>query len=215
MLTFGIGALAAAIPAPKARAYPSRPDTPPPPAPPPTAPVAGTQTGGFLFHDEFDGPAGSAPDPSKWAISSNRTPIKNPVGFDRPEFWGQYRNTRENVFLDGNSNLVLRATNDENTYFGGLVSGNWRGGIGTTWEARIKLNCLTGAPGQLGGCPTTFPAARAKSTCSSGRAGSTSGRTTQTARSRTSAFPRPASRTSTTPSASGRSTTRTTTCSRC
>jgi beta-glucanase (GH16 family) len=144
MLTFGIGALAAAIPAPKARAYPSRPDTPPRPAPPPTAPVAGTQTGGFLFHDEFDGPAGSAPDPSKWAISSNRTPIKNPVGFDRPEFWGQYRNTRENVFLDGNSNLVLRATNDENTYFGGLVSGNWRGGIGTTWEARIKLNCLTG-----------------------------------------------------------------------
>jgi beta-glucanase (GH16 family) len=132
--------------------------------------VAGTQTGGFLFHDEFDGPAGSAPDPSKWAISSNRTPIKNPVGFDRPEFWGQYRNTRENVFLDGNSNRILRATNDENTYFGGLVSGNWRGGIGTTWEARIKLNCLTGAPGQLGGCPTTFPAARAKSTCSSGMA---------------------------------------------
>lgn len=66
------------------------------------------------------------------------------MGFDRPEFWGQYRNTRENVFLDGNSNLVLRATKDGDKYFGGLVSGNWRGGIGTTWEARIKLNCLTG-----------------------------------------------------------------------
>jgi beta-glucanase (GH16 family) len=144
MLTFGIGALAAAIPTPKASAYPSPPETPQRPVPAPTAPAPGVQTGSFLFHDEFDGPAGSAPDPSKWAVSANRTPIKNPVGFDRPEFWGQYRNTRENVFLDGNSNLVLRATKDGDKFFGGLVSGNWRGGIGTTWEARIKLNCLTG-----------------------------------------------------------------------
>jgi hypothetical protein len=49
-----------------------------------------------------------------------RTPIKNPVGFDRPEFWGQYR--AQNVFLDGNSNLVLRATREDNTYFGGLAT---------------------------------------------------------------------------------------------
>ena len=125
MMTFGIGALAAAIPAPTAHAHPTRP------APVPHAPAPGSQTGGFLFHDEFDGPAGSAPDPSKWVVSTNRTPIKNPVGFDRPEFWGQYRNSRENVFIDGNSNLVLRATKDGNNYFGGLVSGNWRGGIGT------------------------------------------------------------------------------------
>jgi beta-glucanase (GH16 family) len=117
MLTFGIGAIAAAVPAPQAGATPS--------APVPIAPVAGAQTGSFLFHDEFDGPAGSAPDPSKWAISSNRTPIKNPVGFDRPEFWGQYRNDRENVFVDGKSNLVLRATKDGDSFFGGLISGNW------------------------------------------------------------------------------------------
>jgi hypothetical protein len=115
MLTFGIGALATAIPAPKARAYPSRPETPPRPAPPPTAPAPGAQTGGFLFHDEFDGPAGSAPDPAKWVVSSNRTPVK-----DR----------RENVFLDGKSNLVLRAIRDGDKYFDGLVIGNWRGGIG-------------------------------------------------------------------------------------
>jgi hypothetical protein len=43
MLTFGIGALAAAIPAPKAGADPSRP------APPPSAPASGAQPGGFLF----------------------------------------------------------------------------------------------------------------------------------------------------------------------
>ncbi|EUA85823.1 glycosyl hydrolases family protein 16 [Mycobacterium ulcerans str. Harvey] len=58
---------------------------------------------------------------------------------------GQYRDNRQNVFLDGNSNLVLRATRSGNDYFGGLVHGLWRGGIGTTWEARIKFNCL--APG--------------------------------------------------------------------
>src|SRR5882757_5520323 len=78
------------------------------------------------------------------AQSSNRTPVRNPVGFDRPEFWGQYRDSRENVFLDGKSNLVLRITKDGDKFFGGLISGNWRSGIGTTWEARIKLNCLTG-----------------------------------------------------------------------
>jgi beta-glucanase (GH16 family) len=140
MLTMGIGALAAAIPVPKARAYPSPPDAPAGRVPVPAAPP-GAGTGGYLFYDDFAGPAGSAPDPGRWTVSSFRTPIKNPIGFDRPEFWGQYR--PENVFLDGKSNLVLRATSDGNTYFGGLVSGNWRGAIGTTWEARIKLNCLT------------------------------------------------------------------------
>src|ERR1700680_993369 len=93
MLTFGIGAIAAAVPTPHASATPL--------VPAPAAPAPGAQTGSFLFHDEFDGPAGSAPDPSKWVISSNRTPIRNPVGFDRPEFWGQYCNDRENVFVDG------------------------------------------------------------------------------------------------------------------
>lgn len=124
----GFGALAAAMPAPEA----------------PAAPATGA-AGGYLWHDEFDGPAGSAPDASKWQVSNFRTPIRNPVGFDRPEFWGQYRDSRQNVFVDGKSNLVLRATKDGNQYFGGLVHGLWRGGVGTTWEARIKFNCL--APG--------------------------------------------------------------------
>lgn len=113
----------------------------------PTAPAGaapGRSSGTYVFHDEFDGPAGSAPDPSKWVVAKQRTPIKNPAGFDRPEFFGQYRDSRHNVFVDGHSNLVLRATRDGGGYFGGLVSGIWRGAIGTTWEARIKLNCLTG-----------------------------------------------------------------------
>lgn len=143
MMMAGFGALAAALPAPTAWADPSRPAAPAGPTPAPAAPAAAT--GGLLFHDEFDGPAGSVPDPSKWQVSNHRTPIKNPVGFDRPQFFGQYRDSRQNVFLDGNSNLVLRATREGNRYFGGLVHGLWRGGIGTTWEARIKFNCL--APG--------------------------------------------------------------------
>ena len=76
MMIAGFGALAVVMPAPKAGA----------------APVA--SSGGYLFHDEFDGPAGSAPDRSKWVISNHRTPIRGPVGFDRPEFFGDYRDSR-------------------------------------------------------------------------------------------------------------------------
>ena len=141
MLMIGVGAVAASTSQPEARAVPAQPQAPVDPAP--AAPPGATPSTGFLWHDEFDGPAGSAPDRSKWTVSNFRTPIKNPVGFDRPEFWYQYRDNRENVFLDGNSNLVLRGTRDGNTYHGGLVHGNWRGGINTTWEARIKLDCQT------------------------------------------------------------------------
>ena len=55
-----------------------------------------------------------------------------------------YRDDRRNVFLDGNSNLVLLATRDfGGQYYSGKLRGNWRGMINTTWEARIKLDCLT------------------------------------------------------------------------
>ncbi|NDJ91473.1 1,3-beta-glucanase, partial [Mycolicibacter kumamotonensis] len=149
MLMLGAGALAAAAPNPLARAIPVPPRAPGDPSQPPSgpadpaAPTAAAKPGGYIWHDEFDGPAGSAPDRSKWTISNHRTPIRRPVGWDRPEYFYQYRDSRQNVFLDGKSNLVIRATRDGNTYFGGLVHGNWRGGIGTTWEARIKLNWQT------------------------------------------------------------------------
>lgn len=114
LLLAGFGALSSALPAAPAGAAPGR------------------SSGAYVFHDEFDGPAGSAPDRSKWVVAKQRTPIKNPAGFDRPEFFGQYRDSRQNVFVDGQSNLVLRATRDGGGYFGGLVSGIWRGAIGTT-----------------------------------------------------------------------------------
>jgi beta-glucanase (GH16 family) len=229
MIMAGFGALAAVISTPEATAAPA------------------TAGGSYLFHDEFDGRVGSAPDPSKWVVSGHRTPIKNPTGFDRPEFFGEYRDSRQNVFVDGKSNLVLRATRDPNSYFGGLVSGTWRGAIGTTWEARIKLNCLTAGcwpawwlsnddPGRSGevdlmewygngdwpagttvhanpdGSPSTQ---RGIPGASPGiGAASTSGKTSWTARHRTSAFRRPASRISTIRCACGRSTTSATPCFR-
>jgi beta-glucanase (GH16 family) len=43
----------------------------------------------------------------------------------------------------GNSNLVIRATREDGRYVSGKIVGTWWGGIGTTWEARIRFNCLT------------------------------------------------------------------------
>jgi beta-glucanase (GH16 family) len=134
MLMAGFGAVAAALPMPAAGATPTRPQ----------APAPNATTPAYLFHDEFDGPAGSAPDASKWHMAQRRELIKNPVFWDRPENMGQYSDDRQHVFLDGKSNLVIRATRDnKNKYVSGKVIGNWWGGIGTTWEARIKFNCLT------------------------------------------------------------------------
>ena len=139
----GISALAAAIPFPEAGAYPSGPDLPADRVPPPAAPPGSAAQGTYLFHDEFDGPAGSAPDPSKWSVSRARESMQDPTFWELPENVGQYRDDRRNVFLDGKSNLVIRAAKDGPTYYGGKVFSPWEGGIGTTWEARIKLNCLT------------------------------------------------------------------------
>ena len=136
LLIAGVGALSAAIPIPQAGADSRLPHAPA--APPPAAPQ-----GAYIFHDEFDGVAGSTPDPSKWTVARAREPMKDPTFWERPENVGQYRDDRQNVFVDGKSNLVLRAAKDGNTYYSGKVQSPWHGGIGHTWETRIKLNCLT------------------------------------------------------------------------
>jgi beta-glucanase (GH16 family) len=120
----GMGMLAAAAArVPEAQAYPS----------PPAAPAAGG--GGFIFQDEFDGPVNAAPDPGKWTVQSWQDDVFPPVE-------GIYRDDRKNVFLDGQGNMILAATKEGDHYYGAKVRGNWRGMIGTTWEARIKLDCL-------------------------------------------------------------------------
>src|SRR3954447_23244906 len=67
MLMAGIGALAATMPIATAGASPAGRDLPVDRVPLPTAPP-----GGYLFQDEFDGKAGSAPDPSKWEAATER-----------------------------------------------------------------------------------------------------------------------------------------------
>lgn len=132
MLMAGMGVLAAVVPAPQARAHRRE-----------AQPLDAGISGAVAFGDEFDGPAGSAPDYTKWTVAQAREQIRNPVFWDRPENMGQYRDDRRNVFLDGNSHLVLRATREGASYFSGKIQCNWQGGIGHMWEARVKLNCLT------------------------------------------------------------------------
>lgn len=131
MMMTGFGLLAATIPMPDAHAHPSRPS--PPAAPSPAAPP-GAASGGYIFQDEFDGPAGQGPDLAKWTVWNWDEDVYPPV-------LGHYR--AQNVFLDGNSNLVLRATQEGDQWYTGKIHSNWKGGIGHTWEARIKFNCLT------------------------------------------------------------------------
>ncbi|MDT5141805.1 MAG: hypothetical protein QOI79_1142, partial [Mycobacterium sp.] len=132
MLTMGLGALTAAMRLPEAWAHPAPPDTPAGPVPPPAAP-ADAAPGAYVFRDEFDGPAGQGPDLSKWTVQTWQDDVYPPVV-------GTYR--AQNVFLDGKSNLVLQASREGSEYFTGKLRGNWRGTINTTWEARIKLDCL-------------------------------------------------------------------------
>src|SRR3984893_3233652 len=109
MLIAGMAAVAAAIPLPEARAYPSRPDAPTDRVSLPTAPPADASGVNYIFQDEFDGPPGSGPDPAKWTVQSWQDDVWPPVA-------GQYRDDRRNVFLAGNSHLVLLATQESDTY---------------------------------------------------------------------------------------------------
>ena len=100
----------------------------------------------YAFADEFDGPAGSAPDPSKWRYD---------VGGGG---WGSnelqvYTSSRKNSFLDGNGNLVIRATKRVRTSGGQTTTTYHSARLNTlgkfskyhgTFEARIKLDVQRG-----------------------------------------------------------------------
>ena len=131
MLMSGLAALTAATPISAAPAAASPVGRVPAPAQPPDAAAPGA----YLFSDEFDGPAGSAPDRAKWVVQNWDDPVV-------PAMVGHYRDDRRNVFVDGNSNLVLCATQEGPEYFSGKVLSTFRGQINTTWEARIKLDCM-------------------------------------------------------------------------
>lgn len=151
MVMAGLGVAAVAVPTPNAGAVPAAPEPPVPPVPGaptgpdvPAGPPAPDAALPQIFGDEFDGPAGSPPDPARWSIAQRRELIKNPVFWDRPENMGQYSDDGEHVFLDGNSNLVIRATRGaDGKYVSGKVVANFGAPINHTFEARVKFNCLT------------------------------------------------------------------------
>jgi hypothetical protein len=112
-----------------------------PPPPPP----------GYLFQDEFDGPAGSPPDASKWWVTPwCSTSSDDSMGCYNPK----------NAFLDGNGHLVLRVSPGTmgRTYDFARVQtfqeGGWPPpkvlkafGPGTRWEASIKFGAGAGVWG--------------------------------------------------------------------
>ena len=125
MVMTGVAALAAATALPRAAA-----DNEPPDQPGPLGSDAGPAN--VIFADDFDGPAGAAPDLSKWTVANWNEPVTPPV-------LGMYRDDRRNVSLDGNGNLALRATKEGDTFFTGRVESKIKIGINHTWEARIQL----------------------------------------------------------------------------
>ena len=92
----------------------------------------------YTFNDDFDGPAGSAPEPTKWEYNLGG-------GGHGNSDLEVYTNSRANSYIDGNSNLVIAATEANGVYFSaqlrtlGLFSQ-----LGGHFEARIQLNVQQG-----------------------------------------------------------------------
>jgi beta-glucanase (GH16 family) len=66
-------------------------------------------SGGFTFADEFDGLAGSAPDPSKWVHETGR-------GVGMAGELQTYVNDRSHSYLDGQGHLVIAATRSGSSF---------------------------------------------------------------------------------------------------
>jgi beta-glucanase (GH16 family) len=96
----------------------------------------------YTFEDDFTGAAGSAPDPAKWA---------HDLGGGG---WGNkeleiYTNSTENAFIDGNSNLVIRAVKAVSGSNVSYTSARLKtqekfSQLGGRFQARIKLNSQPG-----------------------------------------------------------------------
>lgn len=91
----------------------------------------------LAWADEFEGPAGSSIDASKWAFDLGTGAPRNP-GWGNHELQA-YSDSRENVFLDGHGHLVIRATQTSSGYASGRIKtqGKYEFLYGRV-EARIK-----------------------------------------------------------------------------
>jgi beta-glucanase (GH16 family) len=95
----------------------------------------------YVFEDEFNGPYGAAPDPSKWTYDLGRWTDNNELE--------TYTDSRTNSYLDGQGHLVIKA----------LATGGRHGGYTSArlltqglfsrshgnFEARIKVDRATGS----------------------------------------------------------------------
>ncbi|MFF9486894.1 lectin [Streptomyces sp. NPDC014676] len=109
----------------------------------PSADRADAATTALTWSDEFNGPAGSAPDPGKWTLETGG-------GGNGNHELQYYRNSRDNAALDGNGNLVITARKNTDTglqcWYGACQYTSARLNTATTFtqayghfEARIKV----------------------------------------------------------------------------
>jgi Glycosyl hydrolases family 16 len=114
-------------------------------------PTSAPSTGSAVFFDDFDGPAGVAPDPSRWRI----------YGGSAPPRWGLecFVNDRNHVALDGLGHLALTGRQASSTpcttdgsgagYTSGGVDTGSEGALfqaqpGDLVEVRAKISCGSG-----------------------------------------------------------------------
>ena len=107
---------------------PVPPVTPPPPVPVPS----------YTFFDEFNGAAGTAPDPTKWVPQTGRG------------IWGTGEvenmiNSTSTAYVDGNSNLVIACVSDGQGGFNSArLNSKFAGSYGT-WTMRAQVPVALGA----------------------------------------------------------------------
>jgi hypothetical protein len=113
--------------------------------PPSTTPAPGAGT--VIWRDDFNGPAGSAPDPASWTMLNGATDgmMAGSPGRD------------SNVFLDGAGNLIAQVRREPTPYTAGGHTANYSGSFfgtyayGTGWP-------VSGARKRVGTVPFAFEA---------------------------------------------------------
>jgi beta-glucanase (GH16 family) len=85
-----------------------------------------TPTWRLVWHDEFDGPAGPAPNPAVWHYATGRGLPGGPAGWGNDEIQ-TYTADPANIGLDGQGQLRLTATRGPD--------GQWRSGRVETWRS--------------------------------------------------------------------------------
>jgi beta-glucanase (GH16 family) len=111
--------VAATSPAPATPAATPTPTPTPVPTPIPTPPT-GPITWTLAWSDEFDGPAGTPPDPATWGYDLGDGSVVGLTGWGNNELQS-YTASPENAAMDGEGNLVItvrRADGSERCYYG-------------------------------------------------------------------------------------------------